>query len=157
MSDNEINEGLGFDHFWQIIINWSQDMPRVGQRLSIHEMRTLAERLESITKHTLIRKSAAKPIEQADNASWNIEIIRAALRRYVSPWSSDEELALNSLSGVLSYSNAELKKALDLLEKWYAWQATATRAHIDDKDYYMVAATADFIEQHGAEPIKGKL
>jgi hypothetical protein len=44
---------LDFEFYWQIVIGWSQDMPRVGQKLSVHEMRTLTERLVSITAHAL--------------------------------------------------------------------------------------------------------
>ncbi len=60
------DEALDFEHFWQIVIGWSQDMPRVGQKLSVHEMRTLTERLVSISAAAL---RSRQPSTAADEPS----------------------------------------------------------------------------------------
>ena len=62
-TDEKALRDLTFDHFWSIVICWSQDMPRVGKLLSVHEIRTLTERLVSITNHALL--SHESPKEQA--------------------------------------------------------------------------------------------
>ncbi len=92
---------LDFDFYWQIVINWSQDMPRVGQKLSVHEMRTLTERLLSITQHRL----AAQPKreESADIGSG----ITQELVKYYEGVAKDE------------YPQA------DKPEHWPSWKAMA--------------------------------
>jgi len=60
---------LDFDFFWQIVVGWSQDMPRVGQKLSVHEMRTLVERLLSITLHRLAERAPSPSGEGLEEAA----------------------------------------------------------------------------------------
>lgn len=50
-----------FEHFWKIVFGWAQDDGRAIQRLSVHQMRTLCERLVSITEHATL---AEEPKEE---------------------------------------------------------------------------------------------
>jgi len=56
-----------FDHYWQIVINWAQDMGTI-KKLSIHEMRMLCERLQSITAHSIAGRNERIRRECVDRA-----------------------------------------------------------------------------------------
>jgi hypothetical protein len=66
---------IDYDFYWQIVINWAQDMPRVMKKLSVHEMNTLTERLVSITNNAILGVEKVKPTA-AD--SMFIDAVRSA-------------------------------------------------------------------------------
>lgn len=47
-----------YDHYWQIVLHWAKDDGQAIKRLSVLQMRTLCERLESITRHAILADQA---------------------------------------------------------------------------------------------------
>jgi hypothetical protein len=78
-----------FDHYWQIILSWSQDMGTI-KKLSIHEMRMLSERLQSITAHAITARDERIRRECAERAKqWYYNTIASAELIELEPYLAD--------------------------------------------------------------------
>jgi len=130
--------GLDFDFFWQIVTHWTQDMPRVGRSLSLHEIRTLTDRLQTITQARLASARAeldgnpehtptqwaydqvcaarTKWQDRAEQAERKGEEMRAALFSAakclqtiaLGPW---RDLGLESITNIRDYAHTNLIEA----------------------------------------------
>lgn len=104
-------EALGYDHYWQIVLNWSRDMGTI-KKLSIQEMHTLTERLQSITATAL---SAINP-ERGNNEALVEKVITFFNNRLTIGETEDECGDLVSVLELDKDFRADLEKMFSAID-----------------------------------------